>query len=200
MNDHDPTVNPPPEAPPMPPAPSPAPATAPPPPARVAATPQLKVPGLAAVLSIVPGLPIGQLYGEAFDRAVMIAGAFWLLILAAVQGALPVTLVVFACIFIWIYSMFDAYRQAHIVNMGGAEPTPVSRSRGEGRLMFGIFLAVVGGLLLVENLGLFDLYWLRDWWPVFVLLIGVYLIFEAVRERMRRGGSADVEEGGGLDD
>jgi hypothetical protein len=158
------------------------------------------VPGLAAVLSIVPGLPIGQLYGEAFDRAVMIAGAFWLLILAAVQGALPVTLVVFACIFIWIYSMFDAYRQAHIVNMGGAEPTPVSRSRGEGRLMFGIFLAVVGGLLLVENLGLFDLYWLRDWWPVFVLLIGFYLIFEAVRERMRRGGSTDVKEGGGFEE
>jgi hypothetical protein len=158
------------------------------------------VPGLAAVLSIVPGLPIGQLYGDAFDRAVMIAGAFWLLILAAVQGALPVTLVVFACIFIWIYSMFDAYRQAHLVNLGGAEPAPKSRSRGESRLMFGIFLAVVGGLLLVENLGLFDLYWLRDWWPVLVLLIGVYLIFDAVREKTRRGGSPAVEESGNFDE
>jgi hypothetical protein len=200
MNDHDPTVNPPPEAPPMPPSHAPSPAIAPSPSARVGATPQFKVPGLAAVLSIVPGLPIGQLYGEAFDRAVMIAGAFWLLILAAVQGALPVTLVVFACIFIWIYSMFDAYRQAHIANMGGAEPTPVSRSRGEGRLMFGIFLAVVGGLLLVENLGLFDLYWLRDWWPIFVLLIGVYLIFDAVRERTRRGAPPTGEEDGDLDE
>ena len=196
MNEHDPTATPPREAPPLPTAPA-APA---PPPARVEAAPQFKVPGLAAVLSIVPGLPIGQLYGEAFDRAVMIAAAFWLLILAAVQGALPVTLVVFASIFIWIYSMFDAYRQAHLVNLGGTEPTPKSRSKGEGRLMFGIFLAVVGGLLLVENLGLFDLYWLRDWWPVFVLLIGVYLIFDAVRERARRGGSTDIEEGGGLDD
>jgi hypothetical protein len=158
------------------------------------------VPGLAAVLSIVPGLPIGQLYGEAFDRAVMIAGAFWLLVLAAVQGALPVTLVVFACIFIWIYSMFDAYRQAHLVNMGGAAPTPVNRTPGGGRLMFGIFLAVVGGLLLVENLGLFDLYWLRDWWPVFVLLIGFYLIFDAVRERMRRGAPPDLDEGGGFEE
>jgi hypothetical protein len=155
------------------------------------------VPGLAAVLSIVPGLPIGQLYGEAFERAVMIAAAFWLLILAAVQGALPVTLVVFASIFIWIYSMFDAYRQAHLVNLGGTEPTPKSRSKGEGRLMFGIFLAVVGGLLLVENLGLFDLYWLRDWWPVLVLLIGFYLIFDAVRERARRGRPHGAEEGTG---
>jgi hypothetical protein len=192
MNDHDPTVTPPRETPPLPSAP----AAAAPPPVRAEATPQLKVPGLAAVLSIVPGLPIGQLYGEAFDRAVMIAAAFWLMILAAVQGALPVTLVVFACIFIWIYSMFDAYRQAHLVNLGGVEPSPKSRSRGEGRLMFGIFMAVVGGLLLVENLGLFDLYWLRDWWPVFVLLIGVYLIVDAVRERMRRRPQTTVEEGG----
>jgi hypothetical protein len=196
MNDHDPTITPQRESPPLPPARS---AGAPPPP-RALTTPQPKVPGLGAVLSIIPGLPIGQLYGEAFDRAVMIAAAFWLLILAAVQGALPVTLVVFACIFIWIYSMFDAYRQAHIANMGGAEPTPVSRSRGEGRLMFGIFLAVVGGLLLVENLGLFDLYWLRDWWPIFVLLIGVYLIFDAVRERTRRGAPPTGEEDGDLDE
>jgi len=158
------------------------------------------VPGLGAVLSIIPGLPIGQLYGEAFDRAVMIAAAFWLLILAAVQGALPVTLVVFACIFIWIYSMFDAYRQVHLVNLGGTVPSPKSRSRGEGRLMFGIFLAVVGGLLLVENLGLFDLYWLRDWWPVLVLLIGVYLIFDAVRERSRRGERSDAERDHGIDE
>ncbi len=196
MNDHDPTVTPPRESPPLPPAPS-APAPRPP---RADVTPQLKVPGLAAVLSIVPGLPVGQLYGDAFDRAVMIAGAFWLLILAAVQGALPVTLVVFACIFIWIYSMFDAYRQAHLVNLGGAGPAPKSRSRGESRLMFGIFLAVVGGLLLVENLGLFDLYWLRDWWPVLVLLIGVYLIFDAVREKTRRGGSPSIEESGNFDE
>lgn len=190
MTDHDPTVPSPPESPPLPPAPPPA-----APPAPIAnVVPQAKVPGLAAVLSIVPGLPIGQLYGEAFDRAVMIAGAFWLLILAAVQGALPVTLVVFACIFIWIYSMFDAYRQAQLVNLGGVDATPKNRSRGGGRLMFGIFLAVVGGLLLVENLGLFDLYWLRDWWPVFVLLIGVYLIFDAVRERSRRTASANVDE------
>lgn len=190
MTDHDPTAPSPPESPPLPPAPLPAAPAAPI--ANVA--PQAKVPGLAAVLSIVPGLPIGQLYGEAFDRAVMIAGAFWLLILAAVQGALPVTLVVFACIFIWIYSMFDAYRQAQLVNLGGVDATPKSRSHGGGRLMFGIFLAVVGGLLLVENLGLFDLYWLRDWWPVFVLLIGVYLIFDAVRERSRRTARANVDE------
>ena len=197
MNDHDQNMTPPRDTPPLPPAPSAS--TSPLPRAEV--LPQLKVPGLAAVLSIVPGLPIGQLYGEAFDRAVMIAGAFWLLILAAVQGALPVTLVVFACIFIWIYSMFDAYRQAQLVNLGDSGATPKNRPRGEGRLMFGIFLAVVGGLLLVENLGLFDLYWLRDWWPVFVLLIGVYLIFDAARERARRGArSPDVGEAGGPDD
>jgi uncharacterized membrane protein len=146
---------------------------------------QPKVPGVAALLSSMPGIPIGQLYADAFDRAVMIAAAFWLLIIAAVQGALPVALVVFACIFVWIYGMFDAYRQAQLVNVGGAASQPQVRRGSEGRLMFGIFLAVVGGLLLVENMGWFDLYWLRDWWPVLVLLIGVYLIFGAVREKAR---------------
>jgi hypothetical protein len=134
-----------------------------------------------------PGLPIGQLYANAFDRAIMITATFWLLIVSAVQGVLPVTMIVFACVFVWIYTMFDAYRQAQIVNLGGAATEPPVRPSGSGRLTFGVFLAVVGGLLLVENMGWFDLYWLRDWWPAFVLLIGVYLIFGAAREKLSRG-------------
>ena len=66
--------------------------------------------------------------------------------------------------------------------------------------MFGVFLAVMGALLLAERLDLFDLDWLYDWWPALVLAIGAYLIWGAVREKMRRrdressGGYADFEE------
>lgn len=181
MNDHEQPRIPEPESPPLPPAPTP-----PPERPRRTASPEPKIPGVAALLSAIPGLPIGQLYADAFDRAIMVTAAFWLLIVAAVQGVLPVTLVVFACIFVWIYTMFDAYRQAQLTNLGGAEIEIPARPAGGGRLIFGVFLAVAGGLLLVENLGWFDLYWLSDWWPAFVFLIGVYLIFGAVKERLSR--------------
>jgi hypothetical protein len=165
------------------PPPTPPPPVAPPPvtAARPAAARPEKLPGLAALLSIIPGL--GQLYADAFDRAVMIFATLVLLILAAVNQVLPVVLTVFACLFVWFYGMFDAYRQAQLANVGGIEPEPVRRRRGESRLMFGVFLFVVGGLLLVENLNLFDLDWLMDWWPAAVVAIGIYLIYAAIKER-----------------
>jgi hypothetical protein len=60
--------------------------------------------------------------------------------------------------------------------------------------MFGVFLFVVGGLLLVKNLDLFDLDWLVDWWPVLVLIVGIYLIIGAIREK---GKSRDIGEDAG---
>ena len=69
------------------------------------------------------------------------------------------------------------------------------RRSGEGRLMFGVFLFVVGGLLLVKNLDLFDLDWLVDWWPVLVLIVGIYLIIGAIREKGKsRDTSDDIGE------
>jgi hypothetical protein len=150
---------------------------------------QEKAPALSVLLSFcMPGL--GHLYAEAYERAGMIFVGFIMMIFAAVQGAFPVALCVLGCIFLWFFGMFDSYREVQLVNLGSNAPEPAPR-RGEGRLIFGVFLAVVGGLLLVENLGLFELDWLLDWWPALVVLVGLYLIIDAARGKKAPPAAGD---------
>jgi hypothetical protein len=180
------------EAPPTPPPPQQ------PPSAQPATRARQKAPAGAAVLSFfMPGL--GHLYAEAYEKAVMIFGGFILVIFAMANNAFPIPLGVLSCIFLWFFGMFDGYREAQLANLDGVEPEPKPRRSGEGRLMFGIFLAVVGCLLLVENLDLFDLDWLFEWWPVMVVAVGVYLIAGAVRERVKRQQERDLTEGESFD-
>ena len=54
--------------------------------------------------------------------------------------------------------------------------------------MFGIFLTVVAALVLADNLDLFDIRWFYEWWPVLVLLIGLYFIGSWIWEKMNAAG------------
>jgi hypothetical protein len=153
---------------------------------------QEKAPALAVLLSFcMPGL--GHLYAEAYERAAMIFVGFIMMIFAAVQGAFPIALCVLASIFLWFFGMFDSYREVQLVNLGAEAPEPAPRRRGEGRLVFGVFLLVVGGLLLVRNLDLFEIDWLLEWWPALVVLVGLYLIIDAARGRKSTSGGDDYQ-------
>ena len=183
--------------PPLPPSTPPEPTSALTAPAR-ASSARDKTPAVAVILSLIlPGL--GHLYAEAYQRGAMVFASFVLIIFAAARGALPVALSVLSCTFLWFYGMFDSYREAQIMSLDAPEHVPTRSERNDGRLLFGIFLAVVGGLLLVENLGLFDLDWLRDWWPVLVVAIGIYLVVAAARERNQRRAAARAESEVDLD-
>ena len=59
------------------------------------------------------------------------------------------------------------------------------RIDNHGRMMFGVFLAVVAGVVLADKLGLFDMDWIYEWWPVAVFLLGVYFIVATVTDRMK---------------
>jgi len=153
---------------------------------------QEKAPALAVLLSFcMPGL--GHLYAEAYERAAMIFVGFIMMIFAAVQGAFPVALCVLASIFLWFFGMFDSYREVQLVNLGAEAPEPAPRRRGEGRLVFGVFLFVVGGLMLVRNLDLFDIDWLLEWWPALVVVVGLYLIIDAARGKKPTSARDDYE-------
>lgn len=160
----------------------------PPPPAAPAAgygygDPLAKSPGLALFLSILcPGL--GHIYVGAYERALMIIGGIGVSIWAIVHSEGELWPLAFAIAFGYFFSIFDAYREAQIVNLAGRE-MPKPQSQGEGRLMFGIFLTVVATLVLADNLDLFDIRWFYEWWPVLVLLIGVYFIGSWVWEKMK---------------
>lgn len=183
-------------APPVPPSPAaePAPPPAPaapvvPPPYHGYADPMAKSPGLALFLSIFfPGL--GHIYVGAYERALMIIGGIAISIWAMVQSDGRLWPLAFAIAFGYFYAIFDAYREAQIANLADRE-LPKPRRQGEGRLMFGIFLTVVSVLVLADNLDLFDMDWFYDWWPAFVLLIGVYFIGSWIWERMNAAGRDD---------
>ncbi len=157
----------------------------PPAPAREPAPPQVKSPALAAFLSVIPGL--GHLYVESYQRAIMLVTAIFLSIYL-----LPLPLSVFAPMFIWFLGLFDAYRLAQLANLDERRPTPPPRPR-DGSLAFGVFLLVVGAILLVDRFVDIDLSWLIDWWPALLVLGGLYFILNAWRERgeRRREGVAE---------
>ncbi len=155
-------------------------AAAPPaPPAPPAASPgQLqRSPGAALVLSFLPGL--GHVYLGLYQRGIVIFTLFASAILLADSVDAAGILIPF----IWFFGVIDAYRQAKIINLGGIE---APRTAGQTGLGFGVFLTVLGGVLLLNNFYHIDLSWLRDWWPAGLIGIGLWLIASAWNERKRR--------------
>lgn len=55
----------------------------------------------------------------------------------------------------------------------------------------GVILVIVGALLLANNFGVLPLGWLRDWWPIFLIALGVVSI---IRPRQGDRRSARVGE------
>ena len=157
--------------------------------------PLAKSPGVALFLSILfPGL--GHIYVGAYERSLMIIGGIGVSIWAIVHSEGALWPLAFAIAFGYFFSIFDAYREAQIVNLAGQE-LPKPQTQGEGRLVFGIFLTVVAGLVLADNLDLFDIRWFYQWWPVLVLLSGVYFIGSWIWEKMNaagRGGDSSLDE------
>ena len=187
-------------APPKPSPPLPPPERPPAPPAAPPAVPEYhrptdplaKSPGLALFLSIFfPGL--GHIYVGAYERAMMIVAGIGVSIWAMVVSDGRLWPLAFAITFAYFYAIFDAYREAQIANLADDQELPRPRQRGEGRLVFGVFLTVVASLVLADRLGLFDIRWLYDWWPVIILVIGLYLIGSWIWERIDSSRSHDQD-------
>ena len=178
-----------PPTPPTPPAP-PDPGEAPPPaPAERAPLLQYhaepgppKAPALAAILAILfPG--VGHLYVWAYERAFMIWATIAVCIILIVYGFWPFSILI---AFVYFFAIFDAYREAQLFNLRAEDQElPKPRQDGQGRLMFGVFLAVVAAVVMAEKLDLFDMDWIYDWWPVPVFLLGLYFIVAAIRDRFK---------------
>lgn len=165
-----------PPAPPTPPEP-PAPSDAP------VAVLREKSPGLAVLFSFFPGL--GHLYLGLYERAIVFFTCFFMVIYLSDHGANLGMLIPF----IWFFGLFDAYRQTQILNARGEvtmSSTPTRKQRGRGGLGFGVFLTVVGAILLIDKFHPLDLEWVETWWPAILIVIGVYLIASFYSDRQKR--------------
>ena len=157
----------------------PAPVLPPTPPAM----PYRRSPGLATVLSVIPG--VGHLYLGLYERAAAIVLVFALGVwLADVVEVGP-----FVVMFVWFFGLFDAYRQAQAINLG-IEVEPLMRQRRvkpmHASLGFGVFLLVVGLIVLWNQFFPIDFSFLEVWWPLILVLGGVYLIGRCLLEQRRR--------------
>jgi TM2 domain-containing membrane protein YozV len=164
-----------------------------------------KVPALAAILSLMPGL--GQVYVgyyiRGFIHVIVVATTITLLANGAGHAMMDgeitrdalnaAPLLGLFLSFFWLYNMIDAWRLASLYNeallagrTGDAKIDLPLPSAG-GALTGGIVLVVVGLILFLNTMFGMSLDWLRDWWPLAPVGFGIYLIAQAVRDRKRKG-------------
>jgi len=158
----------------------------------VAQDPRAKSPALACFLSIMPGL--GQVYTgyyvRGFTYIIVIAGIITLLASGETDDLVPFLALFMA--FFWLHNVIDAGRRAAFYNQslaGGSEVDafpPEMKLPGMGGSIFaGVGLILVGIIALSYTKYDMSLAWVEDWWPIAPILIGVYLVGLAVRDRMK---------------
>jgi TM2 domain-containing membrane protein YozV len=133
-----------------------------------------KSPWVALLLSLVlPGL--GQLYNGQIAKGLTFFVAFSGCIYLIVEGN-PMPFAVFLP-FILFWNMIDAYRSATIINLRGT--ASALDDDGVESPGWGVGIAVMGVLLLLNNLGWLRLSALVPYWPVLLIAAGLALLRKA---------------------
>ena len=149
-----------------------------------------KSPALASFLSMMPGL--GQVYvgyyRRGFIHAVIVASI--ITFLASDIGPLTPLFALFMAFF-WLYNIIDAGRRAGFYNhaMAGGEtmdmPSDFSTPGMGGSILGGLILIGAGAIFLSHTVWDISLTWMEDWWPVALILFGVYLLGKAIFDRAK---------------
>jgi len=138
-------------------------------------------PGLAFWLGWIPG--VGAIYNGQYAKGVVHALAWGLLVSLtnsrASRGLEPVFGILIA---VWMFYMaFEAFHTARKRRMG--EPVDeysslVDMSRRRGHLPVAeVALIVLGIVLLLHTLDLLDFEYIARYWPVLLIVAGVYLLY-----------------------
>jgi hypothetical protein len=151
-----------------------------------------KNPAVAGLLSfLMPGL--GQVYLGYYQRGFVHAGVFALLVVALASGAARGIEPLFgiSLAFWYMYNVVDAVRRASLLNQAlagyAAAPLPEDFKMPEGRssLLVGALVTALGCILLASSRFDFNLDWLADWWPLFIILLGLNMVYRAWKARER---------------
>lgn len=146
--------------------------------AALAVTPRLAnfSPGRAALFAIIPG--IGAVYNRQYVKAVLHFAIFAGLTIIASNGPGVFGVAAFA---FYVFSIIDAYRSAQsILRNVVMNPRVLDEESEDINVpIWGGVLVLLGVLFFLNNLGVFSLAQMtRFLWPLFFVLLGVYLVFD----------------------
>jgi hypothetical protein len=141
-------------------------------------------PGVAFALGLIPG--VGAIYNGEFVKAAIHILIFGTLITIDNQIGFGEAIFGLLTLGFYMYMPFEAYYTAkkRRLKMQGIElETPIDRlqqkfdSVKERDLWGGIALVVIGGLLLLGNLGIFSMLMIgRFFWPIVLVGLGIWLL------------------------
>jgi hypothetical protein len=157
--------------------------------------PRRKSPFLASFLSLMPGL--GQIYVGYYQAGFvhpLVAGSLIVILAEGARGFEP--FLGFFLAFFWLYNIIDAGRRAAYYNQMLEGDDVVGLPKGflapsGGSITGGMFLIVLGGILLANTALGISLAWLEDWWPLLPILFGVYLVVKATKEKASDDSNRD---------
>jgi len=148
--------------------------------AAAATTPSDINPGLAATLGFIPGL--GAVYNGEYVKALIQVLVFGGLI-AAVSSDMPNGYIAFFGIALgcfYCYMPIDAYRMAKARRAGLAGAAPIVDAKG-ARPIGAFILILLGVLFLLSNFGLLQTDWVEKAWPIGLIALGGWLIWDRTR-------------------
>jgi hypothetical protein len=137
-------------------------------------------PALAATLGFIPGL--GAVYNGEYVKALIQVLIFGGLI-AGVSSDMSSGYIAFLSIALgcfYCYMPIDAYRVAKARRAGQAEPEPLVEARG-ARPIGAFLLILIGVLFLLSNFGLLQTDWFEKAWPIGLIALGGWLIWDRTR-------------------
>jgi len=155
---------------------------------------RFKSPALATALSLVPGL--GQVYTGYYRQGfinILVVGSLVAILSGPeenIQGVMP--LLVFFLVFFWLFNLVDSYRRASFYNqaLSGTAVTELPQDfrlpEKHGSLLIGSLLVLAGIVISSHTIFGYSLEWLRRWWPAALILVGAYLVVQAIMDRTRK--------------
>ncbi len=144
-----------------------------------------KSPVLAGILSVIfPGT--GALYNGDYLRGVIFIVIFaGLVTMQTRSGVQPFAGLILAGFY--IFQIIDAIHGARMINLVAetgsspvtAEPAVAPKTEARGSIFWGVFLIALGVIFLLANFDIILYESIFDFWPLFIIVIGLKLIVDA---------------------
>jgi hypothetical protein len=145
----------------------------------------MKSPGLAGILSVIFPFGAGALYNGQYTKALFHLIMFAGLVHAQRYGGGQPFLGIFLAGFL-VYQFFDNIQSAKAINAaGGGQPgaggiQELPEAVQAGSIFWGIFLIVLGVVLILANFEIILYSTLADFWPVAVIAVGLKLVLDSM--------------------